>query len=50
MNHLKENKVGYWEHWWFAMKCSIALFIHAWFPNVLITYASDRLCQEVKGK
>ena len=43
MNHLKENNVGYWKHWWRAMKCSYALWIHAWFPNVLKDYASKEL-------
>ena len=36
--HLKENNIGYWKHWWRAMKCSYALWIHAWFPNVLKDY------------
>lgn len=43
MKHLKENGVTYWEHWRFSMKLSIALFIHSWFPNILTTYASNKL-------
>ena len=42
-NHLKDNNLGYWEHWWRAMKCSLALFIHAWYPNILEDYASKEL-------
>lgn len=44
MKHLKDNNVTYWYHWRFAMKVSLALFIHAWFPNVLEDYASNKLC------
>ena len=44
MGHLKDNNVTYWYHWRFAMKVSLALFIHAWFPNVLEDYASNKLC------
>jgi|TARA_R110002153_G_C12973961_1_gene461699 hypothetical protein len=43
MKHLKENNVSYLEHWWRAMKCSGALFIHAFVPNVLTEYASKEL-------
>ena len=49
MGHLKENGVGYWEHWRFAMKISLALFIHAWFPNILTDYASKKM-EESKRK
>ena len=42
-NHLKENKLGYWNHWWRAMKLSGALFIHAFLPDVLTDYASKEL-------
>ena len=41
--HLKENNIGYWKHWWRAMKCSGALFIHAFIPSVLKDYASKEL-------
>jgi hypothetical protein len=44
-NHLKENGVGYWEHWRFAMKLSISLFIHSWFPNILTDYASKKIIE-----
>ena len=43
MKHLKENNMGYWEHWWRAIKMSGALFIHAWLPAVLKDYASKEL-------
>tara|TARA_B100000902_G_C27106969_1_gene811652 strand:+ start:717 stop:863 length:147 start_codon:yes stop_codon:yes gene_type:complete len=44
--HLKENNMGYWEHWWRAMKLSMALYIHAWLPDVLSDYASKELKDE----
>ena len=43
IKHLKENNMGYWEHWWRAMKMSGALFIHAWQPDVFEDYASKEL-------
>ena len=43
MNHLKENNIGYWRHWYRAIKLSGALFIHAFLPNVLSNYASKEL-------
>ena len=43
MSHLKENNMSYWEHWWRAIKISLALFIHAWLPDVLSDYASKEL-------
>ena len=43
MNHLEENNVSYAHHWKRAMKMGIALFIHAWIPNILEHYASDQL-------
>ena len=43
ITHLKENNMSYLEHWWRAMKCSGALFIHAFIPNVLADYASKEL-------
>ena len=43
MKHLKENNMGYWEHWWRAIKMSGALFIPAWLPDVLKDYASKEL-------
>lgn len=48
MKHLKDNNITYWGHWWFAMKLSIALFIHAWFPNLFTNYASDKICSKQK--
>ena len=46
MKHLDENGLGYWEHWWRAMKLSGALFIHAFLPNELSDYASKELHNE----
>ncbi len=46
MNHLKENNTTYWKHWLFAMKLSIALFIHAWIPNILKNYVSNKICNK----
>ena len=41
--HLKQNNTSYWKHWLRAMKLSIALFIHAFIPNILTDYASKEL-------
>ena len=46
VKHLKETNMGYWKHWCRAMKISLALFIHAWLPNVLTDYASKELNNE----
>lgn len=43
VGHLKDNHMGYFHHWIRAMSMSIALFIHAWLPNVLEDYASKRM-------
>ena len=43
IKHLKDNKMSYFQHWYRAMTISIALFIHAWLPSVLETYASDKM-------
>lgn len=43
MKHLNDNQVSYTHHWVRAMKMSIALFVHAWIPDVLQTYASDKM-------
>ena len=43
MSHLKEQNMSYWEHWFGAIKLSLALFIHAWLPDVLKDYASKEL-------
>ena len=42
-NHLIKNKMSYIEHWQRSMSMSIALFIHAWIPDILETYASDKI-------
>ena len=41
--HLKENNIGYFEHWYRAMKISLALFIHAFLPDVFSDYASKKI-------
>lgn len=43
MNHLSDNNMSYLGHWKRAMSMSIALFIHAWIPNVLHDYASNKM-------
>ena len=43
VKHLKDNDMSYFQHWYRAMTMSIALFIHAWLPSVLETYASDKM-------
>ena len=48
MGHLKDNETTYWKHWFFAMKVSIALFIHGWFPNILTDYASKKMEESKK--
>jgi len=44
--HLKQQQVGYIEHWWRAVKISGALLIHAFLPDVLSDYASKELCDD----
>ena len=46
MKHLQKNNMSYWQHWWHATTSGIALLIHAWFPNVLEDYASNKLCNK----
>ena len=41
--HLKEQNIGYFEHWWRAMKISGALFVHAFLPDILSDYASKEI-------
>jgi|TARA_B110000483_G_scaffold232879_1_gene301009 ABC-type phosphate/phosphonate transport system permease subunit len=45
--HLEEANMSYWEHWKLATLTGISLIIHAWFPNILKDYASNKIC---KGK
>ena len=45
IKHLEENNMTYKDHWWRAMSMSVALFIHAWVPSLLSTYASDKMNQ-----
>jgi len=46
VKHLEEQNVGYFTHWWRAMKISGALLIHAFLPNVLSDYASNEICND----
>ena len=46
MKHLKDANMSYWQHWLHATKIGLSLLIHAWFPNLLSTYASDNLCKK----
>ena len=46
IKHLEENNISYWKHWWRAIKISVALFIHAFLPDVLSDYASKELNNE----
>ena len=46
IKHLKEQKVGYREHWLRAIKISGALLIHAFLPDVLSDYASNEICDD----
>ena len=46
IKHLKEQKVGYWKHWWRAIRISGALIIHAFLPDVLSDYASKEICDD----
>ena len=43
MKHLKENNMTYPEHFKRAMSMSLALFIHAFIPNMFPTYASNKM-------
>jgi hypothetical protein len=46
IKHLKEQNVGYFTHWWIAIKISGALLIHAFLPDVLSDYASKEICDD----
>jgi hypothetical protein len=46
IKHLKEQDVGYFEHWWRAIKISGALLVHAFLPDVLSDYASKEICDD----
>ena len=43
IKHLKEQNIGYCAHWFRAMKLSLALFIHAFIPDLFSDYASKEL-------
>ena len=46
VSHLEEQQMGYWEHWWGAIRISMALLVHAFLPDILKDYASKELCQD----
>jgi hypothetical protein len=46
MKHLKEANIGYTQHFIRAMSMSLALFVHAFYPNAFPTYASDKMTHE----
>ena len=50
MKHLKEANMSYWKHWWHATTCGVALIIHAWLPNVLKDYASNKICKKYNNE
>ena len=43
MKHLKENNMSYPQHFKRAMSMSLALFVHAIYPNAFPTDASDKM-------
>ena len=43
--HLKEQNVGYFTHFWLAIKISLALIIHAFIPDLFSNYASKKICR-----
>jgi len=48
--HLKDTGFTYTEHWYEAMSSSLALFIHAWFPNLYPNYVSNKLKERMACK
>ncbi len=48
--HLKDTGFTYIGHWYEAMSCSLALFVHAWLPNFYSTYVSDKLKERMACK
>jgi len=46
IKHLKEQEVGYWKHWWRAIRMCGALLIHAFLPDVLSDYASKEMSDD----
>lgn len=43
IKHIRDNNTTYYNHFIRAMSMSLALFVHAWFPSILTTYASDKM-------
>lgn len=48
--HLKDTGFTYTEHWYEAMSSSLALFVHAWFPNLYPNYVSNKLKERMACK
>ena len=46
MGHLRDNNISYWRHLAFALRLSLALFIHAFIPSVLKNYVTSKICKE----
>jgi hypothetical protein len=44
-NHLRAINMSYFEHLVFAWRTAAGLMVHGLFPDLLVTYASDRLCE-----
>lgn len=43
IKHIRDNNTTYYNHFIRAMSMSLALFVHAWLPSILTTYASDKM-------
>ena len=43
MKHLNDTNMSYPQHFKRAMSMSLALFVHAIYPNAFPTYASDKM-------
>ena len=43
---MKHTDLSYTQHWFRAIKMSIALFIHAWIPSILEHYVSDKIKEQ----
>lgn len=44
--HLKEQNISYITHFNIAIRAGIALIIHAFYPDVLQDYASDKITKK----
>jgi hypothetical protein len=46
MQHLKDAKMTYSQHFWHSLSSGIALIIHAFLPFLLKDYASNKICKK----